>query len=53
MEWFLDNYAMIGFVLGGIDIILGALPDKVVKWPGATLAVAHKLYAYGKDAPVK
>jgi len=53
MQWFLENYAIIGFGLGAADIILGALPDSVVRYPGAILALAHKLYAYGKDAPVK
>jgi len=53
MEWFLSNYLIIGFVLGGLDIILGALPDSVARYPGAILTLAHKLYTYGKDAPVK
>ena len=49
MEWLLANYIGIGIVLGAIDIIVGALPDKVARYPGGLLSVAHKLYAYGKE----
>ena len=55
MEAFLalDLLTQIGIVLGALDIILGALPDKYVKWPGATLTVAHKLHQYGKEETAK
>lgn len=49
MEWLLANYVTIGVVLGACDIVLGALPDKVVRYPGVVLKVAHELYAYGKS----
>ena len=52
IQWFLslELWAQIGVILGALDIILGALPDSVIKWPGAILAVAHRLHQYGKDA---
>ena len=55
MEAFLalDLIAQIGTVLGALDIILGALPDKIVKYPGAALSVAHKLHQYGKEESAK
>ena len=51
IEWFLtlELWAQIGVVLVALDIILGALPDHMVKWPGAILSVAHRLHQYGKD----
>ena len=51
MEWFtgLEIMEQVGIVLGALDIILGALPDKFIKWPGIALSVAHKLHQYGKD----
>ena len=52
MEWFfgLGLLEQIGLVLGALDIILGALPDKLsMGWPGALLSVSHKLHQYGKD----
>ena len=49
MDYILDHLVEIGQILGALDIILGALPDKFVKYPGAILSVAHKLHQYGKD----
>jgi len=49
--WFmsLDFLSQVGVVLGALDIVLGALPDKYVKWPGVILSVGHKLHQYGKE----
>ena len=51
MEWFigLELFEQIGVALGALDIILGALPDKYVKYPGAILSVSHKLHQFGKE----
>ena len=51
MEWFmsLDLLTQIGVVLGALDIMLGALPDKYIKWPGIALSMGHKLHQYGKE----
>ena len=49
MEWLIANYVTIGLVLGAADIILGGLPDKVTRYPGCVLKIAHELYAYGKN----
>ena len=38
-----------GIILGALDIMLGALPDKFVKWPGLVLSIGHRLYEYGKE----
>jgi len=48
MEWFFENLDKIGMVLGALDIVLGSLPDKVIKWPGIMLSVGHQLHQYGK-----
>ena len=51
MEWFmgLELIEQIGIVLGALDIIMGSVPDKYIKWPGIILAAAHKLHQYGKE----
>ena len=51
MDWFtgLELFEQIGIALGALDIILGALPDKYVKYPGAILSVGNKLHQYGKE----
>ncbi len=51
MDWFtgLELFEQIGVVLGALDIILGAVPDKWTKYPGLTLSVFHKLHQYGKE----
>ncbi|MEA2065886.1 MAG: hypothetical protein U9O65_02105 [Thermotogota bacterium] len=49
MEWLLANWVGIGIALGALDILIGALPDKISKYPGGILSVAHKLYEYGKE----
>ena len=51
IDWFmgLELLEKIGFVLGALDIVLGALPDKWIKWPGIILSVSHKLHQYGKE----
>ena len=38
-----------GIILGALDIMLGALPDKFVKWPGIILSIGHQLHQYGKE----
>jgi len=48
MEWLVANWVTIGLGIGAADIIVGALPDKYAKYPGAILKVAHKLYTFGK-----
>jgi len=48
MEWIFENLDKIGMILGALDIVLGSLPDKIIKWPGISLGVAHKLHQYGK-----
>jgi hypothetical protein len=55
IEWFmsLELWQMLGITLGALDIILGAIPDKYVKYPGALLSVAHQLHQYGKDVRQK
>lgn len=49
MDWIFDNLETIGMILGALDIILGALPDKVIRWPGIVLSIGHQLHQYGKD----
>jgi len=49
INWFIDHLIEIGIILGAMDIIVGALPDKIAKYPGAILAVGHQLYGYGKE----
>ena len=39
----------IGIALGALDIILGSLPDKYVRYPGIFLSMCHKLHQYGKE----
>jgi len=53
MTWLMEHWELIGWTLGALDIVLGALPDRIVKWPGILLAVSHRLYAYGKEYPYK
>jgi len=48
MEWALNHWIEIGQALALLDIIVGALPDKVAKYPGMILTVMHKLYMFGK-----
>ena len=48
MDWIFSHWAEIGQAIGMLDIICGSLPDKIAKYPGMILTVAHKLYAYGK-----
>jgi len=48
MEWAFRHWIEIGTALGALDIIIGALPDKIAKYPGMILTVMHELYAYGK-----
>jgi hypothetical protein len=48
MEWIMNNWDLIGIGLGTLDIIIGSLPDKIAKYPGAILTIAHKLFMYGK-----
>lgn len=31
------------------DVVAGALPDKYAKYPGLILAIANRLYGYGKE----
>jgi hypothetical protein len=52
MKWVVANWDLIGMALGALDIIIGGLPDKIAKYPGAILTVAHKLYSYGKNTPL-
>lgn len=49
MEWIIANWVAIGLGLGAADIILGGLPDKVTRYPGGLLKIAHELYTYGKN----
>ena len=54
MEWFISNWEMITAVITAImgiitDIVLGTLPDKVTKYPGALLSLGHKMYMHGKE----
>lgn len=49
MDWLFENLDKIGMILGALDIILGSLPDKIIKWPGLTLSIFHKLHQYGKE----
>ena len=53
INWFIDHLVEIGIILGALDIIVGALPDSIAKYPGAILAVGHKLYGYGKEVKTK
>ena len=55
VEWFLalGLIDQLGIVLGALDITLGALPDKIIKWPGLILSVGHKLHQYGKEVTPK
>jgi len=48
MEWALNHWIEIGQALALLDVIVGALPDKIAKYPGMILTIAHKLYAFGK-----
>ena len=49
MEWFFEWLPQMGIILGALDIILGGLPDKFVRWPGIILTIGHRLYQYGKE----
>jgi len=49
MDWIFENLDKIGMILGALDIILGSLPDKVIRWPGIMLSIGHNLYKYGKE----
>jgi len=49
MDWIFENLDKIGMILGALDIILGSLPDKFVKWPGIILSMGHQLHQYGKE----
>jgi len=49
MGWFFENLDKIGMVLGAIDIVLGSLPDKIIRWPGIMLSIGHQLHQYGKE----
>ncbi len=49
MDWFIENLDKIGILLGGVDIVLGSLPDKIIRWPGIMLSIGHKLHQYGKE----
>ena len=56
MDWFmgLEFFEQAFIVLGAFDIILGALPDKYSKgYPGMVLAVADKLFQFGKESKEK
>jgi len=44
-----ETLQIFGIILGALDIMLGALPDKIIKWPGFVLSIAHKLHQYGKE----
>jgi len=48
MEWALTHWIEIGQALALLDVIVGALPDKIAKYPGMILTIAHKLYSFGK-----
>ncbi len=37
-----------GFILGAADIVVGALPEKYARYPGAIITVAKKLLNYSK-----
>ncbi|GAG12830.1 unnamed protein product [marine sediment metagenome] len=49
MDWIFDNLYNIGIILGALDIVFGALPDKIIKWPGIILSIGHQLHQYGKE----
>ena len=51
IDWFLtlEMWQQIGVILGALDIILGTIPDRYVKYPGIILEMFHQLHQYGKD----
>ena len=53
MDWIIANWVVIGMGLGAADIILGGLPDKITRYPGAILKICHNLYEYGKVSKLK
>ena len=48
MEQIFESLDVILTAMGVTDIILGSLPDKICRWPGVILSIAHQLHQYGK-----